>query len=497
MRRRTAARVSVWVSVGLLAALCLEHSAAGQPGDGKPPRGPADGQLRAGTSTTDVTPPRFPVSLVGSFSDRKATSAHDPLAVRCLVLGSGDLRLAIAVVDVCILPRDVCDEAKRLASASTGIPADRMLIAATHTHTAPPTTVLNDIRVEPDYLKLLTGRIAEAIEQAARRLAPARAGWGSAQVPEEVSNRRWFMKEGTIPPNPFGGTDQVQMNPAVASPNLMRPAGPTDPEVSVLSVQSAEGRAVALLANYSLHYVGDVPAATVSADYFGEFCRQVESRLTAAGQTPPLAMLTNGTSGDVNNIDFRNPRKQGEIFSRIRHVAGRIAEAALTVRGRIEHRDGLPLAMAERDIDLAVRKASPAELERARQILARTDDKGLPRLARYYADQAVRLSRYPDTVKVKLQAIRIGELGIVAIPCEVFAEIGLEIKKRSPLRPTFVIDLANGYHGYLPSPEQHAVGGYETWAAASSYLEVNASRKITTAVLELLGQVAAAPPKGP
>ena len=89
-----------------------------------------------------------------------------------------------------------------------------------------------------------------------------------------------------------------------------------------------------------------------------------------------------------------------------------------------------------------------------------------------------------------LQAIRIGDLGIVANPCETFVEIGLDIKKKSPLKHTFTIELANGYNGYLPTPDHHALGGYETWRAQSSYLEVNASRAITSAWLELLKDVA-------
>ena len=76
-----------------------------------------------------------------------------------------------------------------------------------------------------------------------------------------------------------------------------------------------------------------------------------------------------------------------------------------------------------------------------------------------------------------------------AIPCEVFTEIGLEIKKASPLPNTFTIELANGYNGYLPTPAQHALGGYETWRARSSYLEEDASPKVVTAVKELLASV--------
>ena len=86
----------------------------------------------------------------------------------------------------------------------------------------------------------------------------------------------------------------------------------------------------------------------------------------------------------------------------------------------------------------------------AKAVLAEKDEKKLPRLARYYAESALAIDKYPDTVNVKLQAIRIGDVGIVSIPCEVFAEIGQELKRRSPLRPTFTIDLANGYNGYLP-----------------------------------------------
>ena len=395
-------------------------------------------------------------------------------------------------MDICILPREVCDEAKRLASQSTGIRPDHILIASTHTHSAPPTAVLNDIPVDPAYPNMLIKKIRAGLEQAAGRLTPVKVGWGATPLVDEVFNRRWFMKEGTIPPSPFGRPDRVQMNPGVANPNLVRPAGPTDPDVSVLSLQSPSGQPVALLANYSLHYVGDVPGGMLSADYFGEFCRQVDARLAASGQKPtPVAILSNGTSGDVNNIDFRTPRTRGEAFSRIRHVAGQVADAALKVRAQAEYTDRASLAMLERELELAVRKPSAAELEQAKQIIARPDDKGLPRLARYYAQQAVRLSQYPDTVKIKIQALRVGQLGIVAIPCEVFAEIGLEITRRSPLKSTFIIELANGYNGYLPSPEQHALGGYETWAATSSYLETNASRKIIATALELLEQVKA------
>jgi hypothetical protein len=129
------------------------------------------------------------------------------------------------------------------------------------------------------------------------------------------------------------------------------------------------------------------------------------------------------------------------------------------------------------------------EVARARDILAQAKGPVLTTLPEVYARETVLLAEYPAEVPVILQALRVGDLAIAAIPCEVFADIGLELKRRSPLRPAFVISLANGYHGYLPTPEHHALGGYETWRARSSYLEVEASRKITARLLDLLASL--------
>ena len=107
-------------------------------------------------------------------------------------------------------------------------------------------------------------------------------------------------------------------------------------------------------------------------------------------------------------------------------------------------------------------------------------------LEEIYARETLLLKDYPKQVSIILQAFRIGDLAITAIPAEVFVEIGLELKEKSPFRPTFNIELANGYNGYLPTPAQHRLGGYETWRARSSYLEVDASEKILDTLFQLL-----------
>jgi hypothetical protein len=200
-------------------------------------------------------------------------------------------------------------------------------------------------------------------------------------------------------------------------------------------------------------------------------------------------MMSNGTSGDINNIDFRKPRERHAPWTRMREVAYDVADEAFRVYRQITYRDDVSLAASTTELQLGVRRPDAQRIEWARAILKADTNPARRTRPEIYAGEALELAKFAKTVVVPLQAIRIGEVGIAAIPCEVFAETGLAIKAGSPLRPTFTIELANGYNGYLPTPEQHALGGYETWPARSSYLEVQAEPKIRSAVLGLLSRV--------
>ena len=454
--------------------------------------------FRAGAATSNVTP-YLGVSINGNMTDRKATHVHDELNARCVVMDDGKTRLAIVVVDSCMIPRDVVDEAKRLVQQRTQIPHGQVLICATHAHSAPTATPVFQSNADPGYVKFLTTRIADAVQRAVNNLAPASVGWGVGQCPEHVFNRRWRMKPGMVPPDPFGNsTDQVQMNPPVGSENLVEPAGPTDPDLWVLWVDRPGGEAgasrapIAAVANYALHYVGGFPGDHVSADYFGEFSRRLEREYGVPGQDPPfVAMLSNGASGNVNNIDFRNRRPAKQPYEQVRDVAEDLArsEALRAARDATRTRGRVTLASRNARLRLAVRKPNAEEISRAEQTVARAAGRELRTLPEIYAGETLAMRDYADSVELVLQVMRIGDTVICAIPCEVFVEVGLELKQKSPFKPTAVFSLANGYNGYLPMPEHHKLGGYETWRAKSSYLEVDAAPKITGKLLELLRAV--------
>jgi hypothetical protein len=295
-----------------------------------------------------------------------------------------------------------------------------------------------------------------------------------------------------MPLNPFGEKDLVKMNPGTNPDVLLHPAGPTDPDVSILSVQEAKSnKPLALYANYSLHYVGGIPRGMVSADYFGEFARLMPTRVGA--KEGFVAMLSNGASGDINNIPFGVGRPPREPFEQVRIVAQKTADAAWHARGKIEaHRPDARLAVSHREITLRMRRPTPKQVERAKAVLAIQDEAEsakLPRLAPDYARRTLALAKAEETLRVPLQVLRVGDLAICAIPFETFVEIGLHLKRRSPFSRTIVVGLANGYNGYLPTPEQHRLGGYETWLGTNRVQE-DASVLITDTLLEMLGKLA-------
>jgi len=448
--------------------------------------------LRAGAAAVDITPRQFPLNMPGGFSANMAESARDPLHARALVLDDGTTTLAMVVVDNLGVAQETADEAKALAWKRCGIPVEKMLVASTHTHSAPSSNSKEGPAPAVAYRKVLVEGIAESIVRAHARLRPAAVGAAAHPLLEEVFNRRWFVKAGVMQPNPFGRMDQVKMNPGTSPAVLDRPAGPTDPDVTILSVQDAKSRRpLALLANYSLHYVGGTPRAMVSADYFGEFARLMPSRVGAGEEF--VAMMSNGTSGDINNIPFLVNRPPREPFEQIRIVAQQAADAAWHARAKITaHRTDVRLGMIQRDVTLRLRRPTAEQIAAAKAVLAVKDEAGrakLPGLADAYARRTLSLAEAPETLKVPLQAVRIGELAVFAIPFETFVEIGLELKKRSPFARTMVIGIANGYNGYLPTPEQHRLGGYETWLGTCKVQE-DASVILTDQLLEMLAELA-------
>ena len=440
--------------------------------------------FRAGVSAVDITPEAFPVIVSGGFFPKTASAALDALHARSLVLDDGETRAAVTIVDSGMLPRELLDEAKRLASGATGIPAERMLIAATHTHAAPSAVGALGSSEDPAYVRLLPGRIAEAIRRAAATLAPVWIGWTHVEDWEHTHCRRWITRPDRLIEDPFGAKSaRAMMHPGYQNPDYVGPAGPVDPDLWLLALRTPDGHPAALLANYSMHYFGSAP---LSADYYGRFSAGIGALIGASAGGPPfVGMMSQGTSGDLHWMDYSRPKR--ESFT-IDQFAAEILQVAADAYARIRFEEWVPLKMAEATLTLRRRVPDATRTKWAQDIMAAVGDRPPADKTEVYAREQLLLAQNPER-ELRLQALSLGDFAIAAMPTEAFALTGLKIKAMSPVESMFTITLANGAEGYVPPVEQHALGGYVTWPARTAGLEIAAEEKVTRTLLELLERV--------
>mgnify|MGYP001627992177 CR=1 FL=1 len=454
-------------------------------------------RFKAGSAVADISPDVVPFQLRSGPSEY----VHDPISVRALAFeNGGDQRALIAIIDAIGIGREMADEAKAVVAEKTGWKPESIMIAATHAHTTPKGGDTSPGRIA--YEKKRRAGLTEALLAAIEALEPAKVGFASDEEASEVRNRRNFYEEGASSTrNPWGGYDKVRMNGGTKG--ILKPAGPIDPEVCVVDVRTERGnRPLGLLANYALHYVGGIPAVTeedgkvrgmASADYFGEFARVMPYRMSSRPPEGFVAMMSNGASGDINNIPFGIERAPRAPFEQCRIVANKTADAAWRAIRKIESYDSSPvIATRQREVTLTYRKPTEAEVEKALELLelTREEREAIHKKTTNYARHTIRFAEpeSPGTEDVIVQAFRIGEQAIVSMPFEVLVEIGLELKEKSPAPRTFLIELANGSYGYLPPPNQVELGGYETWLGTSRF-EKHSSEVLVKELLEMLGEL--------
>lgn len=444
----------------------------------------AEPVFRAGAAAVDITPPKFPVIANGMFFERVAKQASDRLHARSLALDDGSTKIVFCVVDICMMPRELVDKAKEIAAKATGVSPDHVMISATHTHSGGSVMGCLGSRPDPDYTAWLPAKLAESIIAAVKNLQPARIGWSSVDDWEHTHNRVWIYRKDSMLEDPFGNkTVRAMMHPGYQKPGVVGPSGPVDPGLDVLAVQTPDGKPLALMANYSQHFFGATP---VSADYYGEFSRQMAKLLGQESDLGPfVAMMSQGTSGDLNWDDYGLPKRKDftlESYSK------EVAQYALEAYKKIVWHDRVPLGMVQKIIPLNYRMPDAERLEWAKKKVEALQGKLPGTKPEVYAQEALILHEKQKTT-VLLQAIRIGDLTISALENEVYAITGLKLRAQAPLGAHFNISLANGAEGYIPPPEIHVLGGYNTWLARTAGLEVQAEPKILETMLDALEEV--------
>jgi hypothetical protein len=446
---------------------------------------PLRAEFKAGAASIDVTPLRLPVLVNGGMLSRSLDAIHSRVHARAIALADGREQLVVVVVDSCMINRELLDEAKKLAAERTGVPADRMLISATHAHSAPASMGCLGTDPDPNYVPFIREKLVEAVAAAHAALEPARIGFAKGNAADFTALRRWIIRPDRVAEDPFGNkTVRANMHAGADWDAVTGVSGPEDPDLSLISIQARDGRPIAVLGNFSMHYFG---APDVSADYFGLFSEGLKRRIAAepaAGKPAFVGIMSQGCSGDVYRVDYAVPAKDRPNPTIDEYTNG-LLDVAMAALEQIPYRDDVDLAMAERRMTLDYRVPDQQRLEWAQKIVAAMGDRLPKTTTEVYAREQVLLHEKQRT-EIVVQALRIGDIGIAAVPTETYAITGLKIKAASPLANTIVSELANGGDGYIPPPEPHLFGGYNTWPARSAGLEVTAEPKIAEAAIALL-----------
>lgn len=419
-------------------------------------------EFRVGVASTDITPP-LGIPMAGYYHARGAEGVLDALFSKALVMESGGERAALVTVDLISVTRAITDEARAVIERETGIQGDRVMISATHAHTGPELAGRGrrsarqggEKSVAADYTAALPAKIARSVRLASERLQPAQLRAAKGRCENLTYNRRYYMRDGS-----------VGWNPGKLNPDIMLPAGPSDPEVGILYIEKphAAGPAggIATYVNFAMH-ADTCGGSRLSADWPGAL-----SRVLGAYHGPDhVALVTLGACGNLNHLDTSWGWPQTAPMEQHR-IATILGATVFQAYKQLQPVAAAPLRARSEIVELALPEVTPAQVEEARQTLAVTkDDRGanfMKQVRSYRAlDVAARQGR-PHRVEV--QVVTLGrDVAWVSLPGEIFVELGLAIKKRSPFPYTYVVELANENIGYVPDRRSYAEGNYEPESA--------------------------------
>ncbi len=443
--------------------------------------------LQAGAATVAASPKEFPVAVDGYFEPRTFNSIVEPLFTRAIMIQKGEEYFVFATIDAVAAPAKFISDIKEKVRQKTGLDPARICISTTHTHFAPGLRAKTYTDVNAKYIPFLSDCTVQVICKAKENLQPAQFGWTTAREPRHVFCRRFLMKPDEVgwdEPAAFTGVKKniARMNPPRMSPNIISRTGVPDQTIYILAFQTPDGKPLAILSNYSTHYAGN--ATAISSDYFGVYARRIKEMLQAPNNF--VAMMTNGTSGDTNCIDFLNPNQEKVDYIVVgEHIAEKVRDAYKNIK----FSDDVPLHSIQDTLTLKVRKPLPAEVAEAKVFVeANKDNPTVRTTTMSYARRTIDLANVEAERTIPLQAIRIGDFGIGTIPHEVYSFTGHDLRNNVPFNSFMIISLANGSNGYLPTAEQFELGGYNTWRGTSS-LEEMAEPKIRTKLLTMLQEI--------
>lgn len=427
--------------------------------------------FKVGSAELDITPP-LGTYMAGYFYERKAEGVIDPLTVTSIVVSDGKEMWALASCDLIGFTLEVTEKIRSEISAKTDLLPEQIMVCCTHTHTGPVTTPNSaPFLMEEAYLEFLIERVRDSVIMARRNMVEAEAFCGRGTVEGVAFNRRFWMKDGT-----------VATNPGVNNPEIVRPAGPVDPELGVIYFKKKDtGELLSIITNYALH-ADIIEGNLISPDYPG-YMKKALRQYTGMNVH---SIFTRGSAGDINHIDV-HPQPGSPEHAELSEAIGKMlaAEAIKVMEAPRQTECTGPIwYRTKKGVELPLRSVTQEEIEEAEKVVATVipTSNDCPDVVR-----ARRILRLRDMdsqpIKTEVQALGLGNVALSGLPAEIFVEIGLDIKAQSPLPYTWVVDLANDKFAYVPTEKAYSEGGYEVNTSA---LSPNVGNLLKEAALELL-----------
>ncbi len=430
-------------------------------------------RINIGLAERVITPP-LGVKM-GGFAARKgvAEGVHDDLHARAMVVEGPETAVAILSASVIGLDQEIVDGVRKAVEQQTGLSGAHILMAPTHTHSGPTAS--------DEYSVFLRERCIECLVDAWECREQRRLGIGIGHTEDVGRNRRRLS---------YGGL-------------------PVDPEVGIIKIENTDGKIKGLLFNYTCHPTTMGPDnLQITEDWAYYTIRTIKERVG----TDTVVMFVNGAEGDINPDYGSGLSAIGapipiRTFLFAEKIGVRLAHAVLDALPDIKTRAAFPIQSVSKRIDLPFRSSFPLTLEEAAarrkdaQANFEQQEPDISYVQKHDAEIAVFFAgmvynraeefysdNWEPSISVELQSIRLDDAALTSFPGEVFVEVGLEVKKRSPFSKTLVIGLANGRSGgYLPTKETYTEGDYEVVAA--KYSEAAAEVLIEATVEQLEGMV--------
>ncbi len=416
-------------------------------------------------AASQIINPKVGDWVQGAGVPKRATKIRDDLEANALYLSNGTTQLILVSCDLGGTPPDWTKRAREAMGEATGVPDRNIIIIATHTHGGPSVIRSNYLMpIDTDYLDKLEVWMVNVAKRAVDSAQPGKLAWGKGEA-QIGYNRRVCWADRTH-----------SMYGDITRPDFVGFEGPDNPQHLALFAQDMQGELISILHHNTSHPATMYAAGVFSAEYPGVARTHLRNEL---GEMPVLFL--NGALGDIAIPNLKNRIKESKD-EQVERIARIVADETLRLYKQVKYEDSMILEHSFEDLKVNIRLAKPERVKKSRETLAKIDAgeniRGMDMVMAFGAVELQDTFGDQPTDILPIHAIRIGNVGLITQPCELYQQFAQDIEARSPAPITAVVGIADGYCGYCPTAYGVLGGGYSATPLSWTRLETLAGYKL-------------------